>query len=76
MTLVAAEELLKAAKDTFSQSTKTKLKRTKIINELTKVFKTGRVPRVKGTAPRVGAPTASEDTTAPRVVKVTPRVHL
>ena len=43
---------------------------------MTEKLKTGRVARVNGPAPRVGAPAASEDTTAPRVVKVTPRVHL
>ena len=76
MTLIAAAELLKAAKDTFSKSTKMKLKHAKIVNKMTEILKTGRVPRVKGPAPRVGAPTSSEDTTAPRVVKAAPRVHL
>ena len=76
-TLLAAAELINIIDTSATLATKEKIKHAQILKELTAILKNEPVPRVEDKAePRVGRPSSSNDTTAPKVVRAAKRIHL
>ena len=74
-TILAAAELAKLLDITISGTTEQKVRHTQLVQQLTDVLKHGHPQRVNGELPRVTTPSASNNTTAPRVVRHQPQIH-